>query len=73
MSVHPTTTTAEIEMVCDSIKSLAANHATWASDYSYNKNSNEFVHQDAKPLEDELVKVGFIIKNRLNQRAIYKL
>jgi hypothetical protein len=37
MSVHPTTTTAEIEMVCDSIKSLAANHATWASDYSYNK------------------------------------
>jgi selenocysteine lyase/cysteine desulfurase len=59
MSVHPTTTTAEIEMVCDSIKSLAANHATWASDYSYNKNSNEFVHQDAKPLEDELVKSWF--------------
>jgi hypothetical protein len=29
--MHPTTTTAEIEMVCDSIKSLAANHATWAS------------------------------------------
>jgi hypothetical protein len=30
MSVHPTTTTEEIEMVCDSIKALADNHATWA-------------------------------------------
>ena len=59
MSVHPTTTTAEIEMVCESIKALAANHEAWALDYSYNKKSNEFVHQDAKPLEDELVKGWF--------------
>jgi hypothetical protein len=56
MSVHPTTTTEEIEMVCDSIKALADNHATWALDYTYNKNTNEFVHYDAKPLEDDLVK-----------------
>jgi selenocysteine lyase/cysteine desulfurase len=59
MSVHPTTTTAEIELVCKSIKSLAANHTTWALDYSYNKNSNEFVHREAKPIEDELVKSWF--------------
>ena len=59
MSVHPTTTTAEIEMVCESIKALAANHETWALEYTYNKNSNEFVHKDAKPLEDELVKSWF--------------
>ncbi|MBU0942332.1 MAG: aminotransferase class V-fold PLP-dependent enzyme [Bacteroidetes bacterium] len=61
MSVHPTTTTAEIEMVCNSIKALAANHETWALDYTYNKDSNEFVHQAAKPLEDELVKGWFSI------------
>jgi selenocysteine lyase/cysteine desulfurase len=59
MSVHPTTTTEEIEMVCDSIKALADNHATWALDYTYNKNTNEFVHYDAKPLEDDLVKSWF--------------
>jgi selenocysteine lyase/cysteine desulfurase len=61
MSVHPTTTTEEIEMVCDSIKALADNHATWALDYTYNKNTNEFVHYDAKPLEDDLVKSWFAI------------
>ena len=59
MSVHPTTTTAEIEMVCTSIKSLAANHTTWAMDYTYNKNSNEFVHKAAQPLEDALVTSWF--------------
>jgi hypothetical protein len=35
MSVHPTTTTEEIE-IFDSIKAFD-NHATWALDYTYNK------------------------------------
>ena len=61
MSVHPTTTTKEIGMVCDSIKSLAYNHNSWALDYSYNKDTNEFVHKNAKPLEDDLVKSWFAI------------
>jgi selenocysteine lyase/cysteine desulfurase len=34
MSVHPTTTNAEIEFVCTSIKALAENHKTWALDYT---------------------------------------
>lgn len=59
MSVHPTTTTAEIEMVCNSIKALAANHSTWSLDYMYNKDTNEFVHKQAKPIEDELVNSWF--------------
>jgi hypothetical protein len=59
MSVHPTTTTAEIESVCNSIKSLAENHKSWALDYDYNKYTNEFVHKQAIPLEDELVKNWF--------------
>jgi len=45
MSIHPTTTTAEIEFVCNSIISLAKNHTTWAKDYDYAKNNNEFVHK----------------------------
>lgn len=63
MSIHPTTTTAEIEFVCNSIKELAQNHVQWALDYEYNKDSNEFINKQAEPLEDELVKRWFSIKN----------
>ncbi len=59
MSIHPTTTTAEIEFVCNSIKALAENHAEWALDYKYNKDSNEFVHKNAKSSVDELVNSWF--------------
>ncbi|PJJ08119.1 selenocysteine lyase/cysteine desulfurase [Flavobacterium sp. 1] len=59
MSIHPTTTTAEIEYVCKSIKSLAENHKSWSLDYDYNKETNEFVHKDALALEDTLVQNWF--------------
>lgn len=59
MSIHPTTTNAEIEFVCKSIKELAKNHQEWAKDYEYNKNSNEFVHKKALPLEKEMVENWF--------------
>ncbi|MBS7230574.1 aminotransferase class V-fold PLP-dependent enzyme [Flavobacterium psychroterrae] len=55
MSIHPTTTDQEIAFVCASIKDLAENHERWALDYSYNKNTNEFVHKNATSFEDELV------------------
>jgi selenocysteine lyase/cysteine desulfurase len=55
MSIHPTTTSAEIELVCNSIKSLAENHKIWALDYNYNKDTNEFIHKNTQSLEDELV------------------
>jgi selenocysteine lyase/cysteine desulfurase len=38
MSIHPTTTTTEIEFVCNGIKALAENHKSWALDYEYNRN-----------------------------------
>jgi selenocysteine lyase/cysteine desulfurase len=59
MSIHPTTTNAEIRFVCDSIKALAENHEEWAKDYNYNKNTNEFVHQNATAPEKEMVKHWF--------------
>ncbi|RED27144.1 selenocysteine lyase/cysteine desulfurase [Flavobacterium cutihirudinis] len=59
MSIHPTTTDEEIAYVCDSIKELAKNHETWSLDYSYNKNTNEFVHKNATSFEDELVESWF--------------
>lgn len=55
MSIHPTTTAAEIAYVCDSIKQLAAHHQEWAQAYRYDCSSNEFIHQDAKPIEAAMV------------------
>lgn len=51
MSIHPTTTNAEIEYVCNSIKALAENHESWSKDYSYNKGSNEFTHVNTNPAD----------------------
>lgn len=56
MSIHPTTTTTEIEYVCNSIKSMAENHKNWSLDYDYNKNTNEFLHKSSYAIEDTLVR-----------------
>ncbi|MEO8516109.1 MAG: aminotransferase class V-fold PLP-dependent enzyme, partial [Flavobacterium sp.] len=59
MSIHPTTTSEEIQYVCESIQSLAANHAAWSNDYAYNAKSNEFIHKKALNQEKEMVKNWF--------------
>ena len=59
MSVHPTTTSAEIEFVCESIRLLAANHQEWAKEYQYNPKTNEFLHNEIKSSEKERVAAWF--------------
>lgn len=59
MSIHPTTTDAEIQYVCESIASLAENFQSWSSDYQYDRCSNEFTHKDATSFEKDLVKEWF--------------
>lgn len=59
MSIHPTTTNEEIGFVCESIKAMAENHKEWGKDYNYNKETNEFLHKDAKHAEKDLVKGWF--------------
>ncbi|HEY0092642.1 MAG TPA: aminotransferase class V-fold PLP-dependent enzyme [Flavobacterium sp.] len=59
MSIHPTTTDAEIEFVCQSIIALAEYHVEWAKEYNYNKQTNEFIHVDAKASESAMVKGWF--------------
>jgi selenocysteine lyase/cysteine desulfurase len=49
MSIHPTTTNTEVDYVCSSIRELANKHQDWASDYIYDKLTNEFVHKDFSP------------------------
>ncbi|WP_295336817.1 aminotransferase class V-fold PLP-dependent enzyme [Flavobacterium sp.] len=62
MSIHPTTTTEEIQWVCDSIKALAENHQEWGREYHYNPKTNEFIHKDDKLFVKELVKTWFAKK-----------
>lgn len=55
MSIHPTTTTQEIEFVCQSINDLANHHQEWEKDYQYNNKTNEFIHKNATNPEKEMV------------------
>jgi hypothetical protein len=48
MSIHPTTSCAEVEFVCNSIIELAENHQEWLKDYDYDRHTNEFVHKSFK-------------------------
>ncbi|MBI4623689.1 MAG: aminotransferase class V-fold PLP-dependent enzyme [Verrucomicrobia bacterium] len=44
LSLHPTTTDEEANMIVEAIADLAANHRVWAGDYAYNPQTNEFTH-----------------------------
>ena len=59
MSIHPTTTNAEIAFVCDSILALAEHHDIWKLDYKYDKSTNEFCHVNSKSPEKEMVESWF--------------
>jgi selenocysteine lyase/cysteine desulfurase len=61
MSIHPTTTDAEIAYVCDAIASLAKNFPDWAKDYRYERGTNEFAHISGVHPEKEMVKNWFTL------------
>ncbi|MCW4468538.1 aminotransferase class V-fold PLP-dependent enzyme [Flavobacterium sp. MFBS3-15] len=61
MSIHPTTTNAEIQFVCDAIEALAQNHAEWAKDYTYNKYSNEFTHVNSAGEAHDIIRDWFTL------------
>ncbi len=61
MSVHPTTTTEEIQYVCESILALAKNHNIWSADYEYNPKTNEFNHTSDLSIEKERVNNWFTV------------
>lgn len=61
MSVHPTTTSEEIQYVCESILALAKNHNIWSADYEYNPKTNEFNHTSDLSIEKERVNNWFTV------------
>lgn len=44
VSLHPTMTDEELEVIIDAIKQIALNHEEWAKDYRYSTLTNEFYH-----------------------------
>ena len=59
MSIHPTTTTEEIQLVCDAIIDVAENFTTWQEDYVYHPTKNDFNHKNDSRPEVEMVKSWF--------------
>ena len=55
MSIHPTTTDAEVSFICKSIRELAENFNNWKNDYQYNAQINEFIHKRDNKEEKKLV------------------
>jgi selenocysteine lyase/cysteine desulfurase len=45
LSLHPTMTDAELEIILIAIKDIAENHREWGNDYSYDNHSNEFYNR----------------------------
>ena len=61
MSIHPTTTSKEIELVCNSIISLGQNHKNWSLDYNYDSKTNEFINKNSTNSEKELIDKWFLV------------
>jgi len=59
LSLHPTMTDQELNYIIDSITSIVENHQEWAKNYTYNKHTNEFVHNVFNDKRDEIIKHWF--------------
>lgn len=59
ISIHPTTTDSEVELLIDAIGQIAANAHVWGNDYEYNCRKNEFVHREADCTGKQIVKEWF--------------
>jgi len=60
MSIHPTTSTEELNTILDGIIELSNNHKEWAKDYDYNPNTNEFdYNKGSDNVINELVTTWF--------------
>lgn len=46
MSIHPTTTDAEMDFILDAIAALSQSFPEWSTDYVYQPRTNEYVHRN---------------------------
>ncbi len=55
LSLHPTTTDAEIGLFLHALDEIKQHHKTWEKDYVYNKRTNDFRYHDKKEGDLRLV------------------
>ncbi len=59
LSLHPTMTNQELEVIINAIREIEANHKTWATEYVYNRRTNEFHHREDTTDKTELIRSWF--------------
>jgi selenocysteine lyase/cysteine desulfurase len=47
ISLHPTMADDEVLFIADALRQIQENHKVWGLDYSYNKQTNEFMHKSS--------------------------
>ncbi|THD67533.1 aminotransferase class V-fold PLP-dependent enzyme [Robertkochia marina] len=61
MSIHPTMTNAEADLICDAIEAVASNYKEWGKDYIYEASENEYRHKADSREEKNLVQHWFSV------------
>jgi selenocysteine lyase/cysteine desulfurase len=61
LSLHPTMTDKELDIVIKAVEDIAKNHQDWAKDYLYNKKTNEFRHKNEPEDKTERVVDWFVM------------
>jgi selenocysteine lyase/cysteine desulfurase len=61
LSLHPTMTDEELDLVIEAIGQISVNHEEWGRDYLYNKHTNEFIHIEERQKKDDLITSWFRI------------
>jgi len=59
VSLHPTMTDEELEIIIKAVKEIAANFKEWSADYIYNSHTNEFSHKNDMAGRTEKIKEWF--------------
>jgi selenocysteine lyase/cysteine desulfurase len=59
LSLHPTMTDDELLYITDAIRQVQKNHKKWSDDYIYNRQTNEFRHQNEPEDKTVLVREWF--------------
>ena len=62
LSLHPTTTNAELDFICNSLIELCENIQEWSQDYKYDLSKNDYVHTSVAPIEKSLVADWFKVQ-----------
>ena len=62
LSLHPTMTDHELDLVITALKEIRANAPKWSADYTYNRRTNEFRHRNDTGAGKKLVESWFSLQ-----------